>query len=502
MQFSTGTLCSFQPVLTDDPVIKKSKAKPDQKVKVPKKKSIDELLGRSKMPEPEATEEIPKDPNFDNEEPEGTNQPNEYRKPLFQVLNTPSSRPGYYPCIELPLSETLVLQPYLGRQNARGIIEKRLEKKLTNSFRRLVQSNKSLKYSGASHDFEPDLIWRQAENELWLDIEIDEPYDRKTREPTHYIGCYDTDRDNYFTREGWVVLRFAEEQVVNQLDSVIKYITIVVDGLCQTNHSSGFAAIEDLKVVKKWTYKEALKMAANNIREAYLNTKFPRKQPKKRKTIESDPGITKPKIKGKPASPPVRARATPLSELTEKEKIGKKEVEEVIAKGHSIELTYMGNPPTLVSPKDIKMDRSRAIMVGFDHVKNQQIEFRLNNLDIISTSENSVLYSSEYDLLGQIQVNPLEWTYFKELSYNLGFAMDNELFVRLKYRKESGEISKRTLSHFSPTPEYGNPGLYIVGFCHLRNEKRTFKLSRVMGLDIINLSYANWPVLLEAVDIA
>ena len=53
--------------------------------------------------------------------------------------------------------------------------------------------------------------------------------------------------------------------------------------------------------------------------------------------------------------------------------------------------------------------------------------------------------------------------------------------ITIKYIKYNGEISTRTLSDLQYSDEYGDG--YIVGFCSLRHEMRTFKISRIKEVD-------------------
>lgn len=53
--------------------------------------------------------------------------------------------------------------------------------------------------------------------------------------------------------------------------------------------------------------------------------------------------------------------------------------------------------------------------------------------------------------------------------------------IEIEYVKYDGTGSKRQVSDLSYSDEYGDD--YIVGFCHLRNEYRTFKISRIRKID-------------------
>ena len=60
-------------------------------------------------------------------------------------------------------------------------------------------------------------------------------------------------------------------------------------------------------------------------------------------------------------------------------------------------------------------------------------------------------------------------------------AIQNGKSVTIKYEKQGGELSTRTLSDIHCSDEFGEE--YIEGFCHLRNERRTFKISRIREVD-------------------
>lgn len=62
-------------------------------------------------------------------------------------------------------------------------------------------------------------------------------------------------------------------------------------------------------------------------------------------------------------------------------------------------------------------------------------------------------------------------------------AIDNGETITIKYRKYSGEFSERAISDIHWTDEYGGINDYVEAFCHLRMEKRTFKVSRILSIN-------------------
>lgn len=65
-------------------------------------------------------------------------------------------------------------------------------------------------------------------------------------------------------------------------------------------------------------------------------------------------------------------------------------------------------------------------------------------------------------------------------------AILNGKAVTIKYIKYSGEYSTRKISDIHYSNEYGEGGDYIEAFCHKRQERRTFKISRIVSVDGIS----------------
>ncbi len=61
-----------------------------------------------------------------------------------------------------------------------------------------------------------------------IDIEIDEPYEYKTKKEIHYIGCGDEDRNKYFISNNWFVIRFTENQIKNHLAECVDIVKAFV----------------------------------------------------------------------------------------------------------------------------------------------------------------------------------------------------------------------------------------------------------------------------------
>lgn len=63
-------------------------------------------------------------------------------------------------------------------------------------------------------------------------------------------------------------------------------------------------------------------------------------------------------------------------------------------------------------------------------------------------------------------------------------AIRSNSSLRISYRKFDGTTSNRTISNIEYSEEYGDE--YIYAYCHLRNEYRTFKISRIISINKSN----------------
>lgn len=68
-----------------------------------------------------------------------------------------------------------------------------------------------------------------------------------------------------------------------------------------------------------------------------------------------------------------------------------------------------------------------------------------------------------------------------EIKSYIGNAIINNKTVRIKYTKYDGTVSIRTISDIKYSDEFGND--YIDCYCHKRQERRTFKISRIDEVD-------------------
>jgi nucleoid DNA-binding protein len=130
-----------------------------------------------------------------------------------------------------------------------------------------ILQNISIPIHNRNYGYKPDIaiIWK--ERNIYIDIEIDEPYDIVSRKPIHYLNCSDRLRNAYLINNGWFVFRFAEEQIAKNLDNVCHIISKYISFISREKR---FMVSSDDSVVDRWTYEKAMTMAAENYREKYL----------------------------------------------------------------------------------------------------------------------------------------------------------------------------------------------------------------------------------------
>jgi hypothetical protein len=126
--------------------------------------------------------------------------------------------------------------------------------------------------SGADYPYSADFIFVHSSG-LSIDIEIDEPYVGNTKQPHHAIDQgKDSQRNAFFTQGNWVVIRFAEEQVVRYPRSCCKTIAQAIDYVTgDSSYLEKLRVVPDPIRVPLWTSRQAKQMAKQNYRQAYLS---------------------------------------------------------------------------------------------------------------------------------------------------------------------------------------------------------------------------------------
>lgn len=157
----------------------------------------------------------------------------------------------------------------------KGYSEDYFYRYLSNRFPNNIYRDYILNDFGSDRSYQPDFIFQDQETQLHIAIEIDEPYIKQSREPIHYVKDeihIDKERDDFFNSYGWLVIRFAEEQVIKFPEKCCAYIAKIIFEFTEKNdwiERKGFV----LPKVKAWNYEEALNLSEQNFREEYFKEK-------------------------------------------------------------------------------------------------------------------------------------------------------------------------------------------------------------------------------------
>lgn len=178
-----------------------------------------------------------------------------------------------FPSLKTPQTGTRILGYYASHNDAViGVTEPLLKPALETLCRKYdgltLLNRPALPIQNRSYSYRPDYALCWKEHNLYIDIEIDEPYDIKSHKPIHYINSSDNQRDTYFTRNGWCVLRYSENQILHHRNQVLEHLDFVINWLIGAG-----CPTPSLTEENRWTYEEALQMAQSALREKELDVK-------------------------------------------------------------------------------------------------------------------------------------------------------------------------------------------------------------------------------------
>ena len=178
------------------------------------------------------------------------------RNQAFQNGKKRIHKPDGY-CSEAPegASEKLLVQSI--RQHLDGQVVLRTELKIPNT----------------DYSYSPDICF--IAKGIYFDIEIDEPYAFKTKKPTHgYDLKKEQSRDSFFVRNGWVVIRFSEEQICLNTISCTKFVAEVVNKILGVPLPETLKTVPSLEKTQRWSQKESKELAKKEYRNNYLRDLF------------------------------------------------------------------------------------------------------------------------------------------------------------------------------------------------------------------------------------
>jgi hypothetical protein len=187
--------------------------------------------------------------------------------------NFKQEEPYSYPVVKFPNESSPIKFPRNGRSNKIGFKEDEFFVFLTNYFSNdfKVFNDKHIPQQNNHRPYEPDFILLKETNNdnIFINIEIDEPYEGLSKTPTHII-YNDIYRDLFFTNRGYIVIRFTEKQIhLKPLDCCL-FIACVIQSINPNITFNNLKQINKLEKEDQWDSLQAKKWAFEKYRENYL----------------------------------------------------------------------------------------------------------------------------------------------------------------------------------------------------------------------------------------
>ena len=177
-----------------------------------------------------------------------------------------------YPVVKMPKQNSSLKLPRSGRTNNRGYKETEFSNQLKVKIPNLeISGDLHMIIPHFNRPYEPDIVIYDKTINMYINIEIDEPYDGYYRYPTHNIKFgeqfkQDDIRDLFFLESGWIVIRFTEKQVHLQSEECIFFIKKVINSVC---HNS-FDCNSNIDLETQWDDCQCIQWQKSNYREKYL----------------------------------------------------------------------------------------------------------------------------------------------------------------------------------------------------------------------------------------
>ncbi len=125
-------------------------------------------------------------------------------------------------------------------------------------------------------DYHPDFVFFDPPTRLRIDIELDEPYGLRDRLPIHVVEAtekgevrVDERRDTAFITGKWVVVRFAESQVVLDPEGCCRVLADIIMRVTGETFSD-LTDAEPVTPTPRWTRAQANTWAEENYRYAFI----------------------------------------------------------------------------------------------------------------------------------------------------------------------------------------------------------------------------------------
>jgi hypothetical protein len=414
------------------------------------------------------------------------------------------SEPLSFPYVIMPKPNCVIKFPRKGRIGRKGYKEDDfktfIEKYFKSDFQ--IYDDRFILVKNITNPYEPDFSLIDERNgiNLFMDIEIDEPYEGlnsiQDRRAMHYQNA-DTNRNLAFKNRGWLIIRFAEIQVHQRPEQCCRFIADVVKSIHPKYVlPTTLQEINRIESVKQWTKQEAEIWSQERYREKYLGIEeFGTTAIK-----DSSEKVSETEI-GEEIEDQVKDEVISNSEI-KKQSIGNSKLEIIhsgISSNQFLSFQYQGTR-TIIKP----LSTTSTTLTGFCYVKNINRSFNIFELSELVVKPNYCTIRVAGPTIGLEQITSAVHT-----------AIQYQKYVRMKYTRsgwtnmyvdeETGELlldsieaeeSIRTINDVQLSinalaeehlTAYKLDSNYITAYCNKREEQRTFKFDRIGEIEVLDI---------------
>lgn len=400
------------------------------------------------------------------------------------------TEPLNYPYVVMPSRPKCPIKfPQKGRSGRKGYKEEAFLLYIQKYFKDTFRIYDDRYVLTKANRYEPDFSLLNENNEvnIFLDIEIDEPYeginDINNRKVTHF-QLSDVNRNNEFKNRGWIVVRFAEIQIHLNPNGCCRFIADVIKSIYpQFTIPQELMSVKHIEPVQQWTKETALDWSRQKYREKYLGISQFGYIPE---TLGTDITIIQ---DWKVEEQVIDDKIDPIQETDKRPVSEQNLVSTAIQSDKYISFQY-DQKRTIVKPLNV----DGRIMTGYCYLKNSVREFETEQMKNICLKDNYCTLSLPADKLG-----------IKRVANIMNIIIPNKKYVRMEYtrrewnsfyqdpitgelinKKTEAETSIRTISDIQLDTE-GWGENYIRAYCHKREEGRTFYFARISLLEILDI---------------
>jgi hypothetical protein len=414
------------------------------------------------------------------------------------------SEPFKFPYVVMPKPKSVIKFPRKGRARRKGYKEDDLKAYIEKYFRSSFQvfTDRSVLVKSASRPYEPDItIINEKEGiNLFIDIEIDEPYegsnDISLRKATHY-QYVDSPRNNSFASRGWIVVRFAEIQVHTAPLSCCLFLGHIIQSIYpKFQIPEELLKARPLEQLPQWTKEQAEEWSRQKYRERYLGidrfghtSEGDEFQQMEETEIEAK---VEELVEDIPNPVPVQRSPTTSNSILLL-------VNNVINEGRYLSFTY-NDQRLIIKPTLVKGNGLR----GYCYIKNIERDFKLSEITAPVRKQSPFSLEAKGPSIGLSKIKTI-----------ISTAIQYQKIIRIRYTRSAwtnmnvdqstGEIimevteaeeSIRTINNVQLSinaldrehvQRYNLNADYITAYCNKRSESRTFKMDRISDIAILDI---------------